>query len=250
MSDSSKRIKGDEILIDSEKTKMFFERRGVNVDNNFPYTSILYQDSNPELAGQRDQYEKSKIRPLLGLEKGSVVLDVGCGIGRWADELLEQISAYIGVDFSESLIEQARRRIDSFKAQFKVLSAENVCKQTIPTESQIDCVIISGVLLYLNDQQIVKCFEGIAELLSEDAVIYVREPLAVDERLTLDGFWSEELKTEYCAIYRTAEQLLRLVRAGAPRFKDLAIEFTSLYTDEKLNNRTETKQFYTLIKLA
>jgi len=47
---------------------------------------------------------------MLGLKEDSRVLDIACGIGRWADALPEEIEEYCGVDFSGELIEIANKR--------------------------------------------------------------------------------------------------------------------------------------------
>ena len=45
--------------------------------------------------------------------------------------------------------------------------------------------------------------------------IYLREPVAVEQRLTLDRFFSKELEHEYSAVYRTVAELKdMLVQAG------------------------------------
>jgi len=246
---NNKRVKDEKVTLDIEKLRQFFDSRGDKIDNEFPYTSVLYQDENPNIAYKRDVYEKTKISPLLGICENSRVLDIGCGIGRWGDEFVDKVEHYIGVDFSESLIEQARRRFNSEKFTFKVLSADEVCRETVASTKPVDVIIISGVLLYLNDQQVVNCFNGLSGLASNNPTIYIREPLGINGRLTLDGYWSDELSAEYCAIYRTANDLTNLISLGWGEIKK-SIEFIRLYDDESLNNRAETAQFYSICQLA
>ncbi len=44
------------------------------------------------------------------LEKGEQVLDIGCGPGQWSEFFKEKQARYVGVDFSEKLIEMARKK--------------------------------------------------------------------------------------------------------------------------------------------
>jgi len=37
-------------------------------------------------------------------------LDIGCGIGRWAENIIDHCGEYIGTDFSDEMIKQAGER--------------------------------------------------------------------------------------------------------------------------------------------
>ncbi len=96
--------------IDYKETKQFFKKRAEKFKEDNPYSVTMYQDDNQELVRERNQKEVDKLLPMLKLQKKSRVLDVGCGIGRWADALPEYIEAYCGVDFCGELIEIADKR--------------------------------------------------------------------------------------------------------------------------------------------
>ena len=77
------------------------------------------------------------------------VLDVGCGSGRIGELVLEAgTSRYLGVDFSEPMIELSRRRLERFGSQ-----AELVCGNflEVPIESRFDVVLALGLFDYLPD---------------------------------------------------------------------------------------------------
>ena len=84
-----RRIKNEKIRIDDAQVKAFFDSR---VKKRLPYmiNYTNYQDQHPELAVQRDVYEKSIIMPLLSLTDNSRVLDIGCGVGRWAKHIFNE----------------------------------------------------------------------------------------------------------------------------------------------------------------
>jgi cyclopropane fatty-acyl-phospholipid synthase-like methyltransferase len=235
------RIYKERVDLDPAQVRTFFEQRGANIDGTHPLTSVLYQDSNPTLAEARDAFEKQLVLPLLNLRRDSAVLDVGCGIGRWADALVGRVARYHGIDFSAALVAAARERIHQPSFTFQELSAENIHQDMLHVPAGFSHVIIAGVLLYLNEDQLQAALDAVGICCAAGARIYLREPVATSERLTLKQFQSDELKAEYNAIYRTEDELLSQVLAHLqPRGFELAIN-APLYPDH-LNNRIETQQ--------
>ena len=57
-----------------------------------------------------DFCQRLALAPWLRLPRGARVLDVGCGVGRWCRELAARGARVTGVDFSPTMIEEARRR--------------------------------------------------------------------------------------------------------------------------------------------
>lgn len=246
---ASGRVRARKVSLAGAKGRIeaFFAGRAEKRDERNPYVSVIYQDRNPELAERRDREEKALILPKLALTPGSRVLDVGCGLGRWADALQGKVARYVGVDFSPEMIALARERHDAGWAEFRVLGAQDVSAATLGVAGAFDRAIIAGVFIYMDDEDVVRCLKGLRELLAPGGLVYVREPMAVDERLTLNGVWSEELQQTYYAIYRTRAELGALIEEGlgAP-----PPEFVPLFADAGLNNRAETRQFYCIIGSA
>lgn len=241
------RIYSDKIAIQKESTHAFFERRGKGVDQNHPLTSVLYQDDNPELAAARDRWEKLSILPKLAIQTQSSVLDIGCGIGRWAEACLPTCERYHGTDFSASLIDVARKRIDSPNATFQVLAAQDCQPDRIEGAVAFTHVLIAGVLLYLNDDEVAAALSGVGACAGPSCTLYIREPIAVKDRLTLDNHLSQELKAEYSAIYRTEAELVALFESTVLAAGFLLEESGKLYPDD-LNNRAETIQKFYVFK--
>jgi SAM-dependent methyltransferase len=79
------------------------------------------------------------------------VLDVGCGSGRIAEFVLQaDATAYLGIDFSEPMIELAQRRLARFGER-----AELVCGDflEVPIERSFDVVLALGLFDYLPDPE-------------------------------------------------------------------------------------------------
>ncbi len=243
-----RRTHGAAVPIDPERTRAFFEQRARGFRGDQPLTSVLYQDANPQVAAARDAHEKALVLPQLQLHAGARVLDIGCGIGRWADAALPHVASYCGVDFSAGLIALARERCEDPRATFFVESAENAPSVLADGSPRFDRVVISGVLIYLNDAQVEKLIADLPRVLSPDSLIYIREPVGLVDRLTLNQFWSEELKAEYSAIYRSRSELEAQVFAPLRQAGFGIVKEEPVYRDDNLNNRRETLQFYFLLQ--
>ncbi len=219
-------------------TLEFFESRGRTATADAPQTATMYQDRT--LAERRDACERDTVLPLLALRGDERVLDIGCGYGRWAQTLTGRIGRYLGVDFSAELLRVARS-LQVPGSEFQRLAAQEVAPDVLATPPPFDLFICSGILIYLNDGDVTRLGAALAAMAAPAARVYLREPMAVAERLTLDRFPSAELQHEYSAIYRTPAQCRELFGGplAAAGFK-LAHE-QPLYPPE-LCNRRETEQ--------
>lgn len=242
------RLKGEIHSLNPQSVEAFFSDRARRFNPEHPLTAVLYQDKNPALAEERDAYEKSFALPLLNLTGNETVLDIGCGIGRWASLIHPYVKCYNGIDFSAGLIEIAKQHLQKANVHFHVTGAEDLHFDTVKQFAPYNRMLIAGLMIYLNDDQIIKLFEGILAVADKDCLIYLREPLALGTRLTLNEFWSEELASSYSAIYRTEAELRALIDGVLAEHIE-SYAFLPLYADNKLNNRAETKQFYSMIRI-
>ena len=54
--------------------------------------------------------QRLALEPWLRVRRGTSVLDVGCGVGRWSRELACRGARVTGIDLSPTMIAQAKRR--------------------------------------------------------------------------------------------------------------------------------------------
>ena len=247
MQEPEKRVSGKVVDIDYGATRRFFEQRADRPAEACSWTRVMYQDGNPELAIARDVHEKRVVLPRLQLRETDRLLDVGCGVGRWALTVVPLVHRYLGTDFSEGLLERARQILGGHQnAQFQCLPAQDV-GSLVGIQEPFNRVIVAGVLAYLNDDDAQRCLRGIAEVCSNtDAIVYIREPMGVEARLTLDKFWSEQLGSEYSAIYRSRDEYRQLFQSTLCTEGFRIAEFTDLYPRD-LQNRAETSQFIVML---
>jgi SAM-dependent methyltransferase len=77
------------------------------------------------------------------------VLDVGCGSGRIGELVLEAgTSRYLGLDFSEPMIDLSRRRLVRFGSRVELVCGDFL---ELPIEGRFDVVLALGLFDYLPD---------------------------------------------------------------------------------------------------
>ena len=149
------RILRENAKIDYNETKRFFENRAIKFSEDNPYSVTMYQDNNKTLVRNRNEYELKKLVPLLKLNKDSKVLDVACGIGRWADAIEMDINVYYGLDFSKDLIRIAQKRNRKSNFYFYEEAADHVGKFVQEKDiGKFNVILIVGILMYLNDEEV------------------------------------------------------------------------------------------------
>lgn len=241
------RVSGDVHDIAYDEVHRFFEQRALAPAPAGAWTRALCQDHAPELAAARDAYEKRVALELLDFSADQCLLDVGCGVGRWAATAAPLIKHYTGIDFSAALLEHARVLCaDLDNVDFIELAAQHVARlETQPR--RFERVVFGGLLMYLNDTDAVACLRGLDRVCTSSARIYIREPMAVTTRLTLDGHWSDELQSRYSAVYRSQPEYAELLSAtlGAAGFRTQV--FQPAFPAE-LQNRAETAQQIVLLE--
>ncbi len=204
---SNHRVYSEKLDINTQNTMNFYNDRAKRAASmDCPYTAVLLGDQNPKHAEQWDVFEKEHILPQLKLDENSCVLEIGCGMGRWAETVIPMVKCYRGVDFSSGMIETAKSRCVFEGRDYDFINAS--FQQTVSNPDmfggiKFDRVIIGGVCMYINDSDMNMCISGLTGLLSEHCRMFLTETVAVETRLTLDECPSEALKTTYDVIYRT-----------------------------------------------
>ena len=91
------------------------------------------------------------------------VLDVGCGSGRIGEFVLEAgASRYVGVDFSEPMIDLARERLSRFRDRATLLTGDYM---TTPLDGHFDVILAVGFFDYIPNPEAFasRMFEHAAE---------------------------------------------------------------------------------------
>jgi 2-polyprenyl-3-methyl-5-hydroxy-6-metoxy-1,4-benzoquinol methylase len=233
------RIYDEKININYESTKSFWETRA---GENVSLKSVLLGVDKKDDAQERRN--KKELEILISfLKEGSKykILDIGCGIGRWADNLKNIIENYIGIDYTKPFVNFANNRFSGAKnIHFECMSASDIDLNIIGKDFNL--VLCTGILMYINDKDLDKVFLTLQATKSD--YFYIQETISImDTRLTLNNFESKELKTNYSAIYRTKSEYEEYFKRH-----NLEILDANLFLDDETGGRKETNARYWLLK--
>ena len=159
------RVYGEKVSIDTGNTVSFYDQRAKTIKNRKQeYTTVLLGDQDPDFSVKWDAYEKQFILPKLKLNQDKVILDIGCGIGRWAEAVADQCKEYYGVDFSSEMIAVAKENIKNENCHFYAMSAVDAVSNPKITDRKYDIVLDVGVSMYINEEELVECYQGLKNL--------------------------------------------------------------------------------------
>ena len=245
------RVYGKKIDIDYGDTLDFFENRGDGKELGSKYNYVLFQDDTPEIAVERDRQEKEKICSVLDWGSGGTVLDIGCGIGRWGEAVLEKGWKYTGIDYSRKLLGVAEENLKGYGSMKTLLHGsfqefkETLLKEGV--EGKFQKVFINGVMMYINDADLEKGLGDVLGICSSRCQVYLKESMASSGRLTLDSFHSDSLSQDYTAIYRDITEYKEL--GGRYFVQDgFEIKEEGALFEEGLRNRKETLDYYFILE--
>ena len=175
-----------------------------------------------------------------------MILDIGCGIGRWAEAVADQCKEYYGVDFSSEMIAVAKENIKNENCHFYAMSAVDAVSNPKIIDRKYDIVMDVGVSMYINEEELVECYQGLKKLADRDTLFYFEESVGKKERITLNHIWSDNLNAYYGAIYRTREEYKSLIEECMNGVE--FIEEGYLHCLDK-EEHAETSHWYALFKL-
>jgi len=121
-----------------------FRRRASWFDALYDEERLLQRRLRPGLLRRRD-FALEVVRSY----PAPSVLDVGCGSGRVGELTLRAGAAeYLGVDFSEPMLELARSRLAPFGERARLVHGDF---RTVPLEGRFEVVLALGLFDYLPD---------------------------------------------------------------------------------------------------
>jgi cyclopropane fatty-acyl-phospholipid synthase-like methyltransferase len=155
------------------------------------------------------------------------------------------VTTYHGIDFSEEFVKVANNNFKNNKnIQFFYMSATDIDTRTLL--SVYDLIIVTGVVMYINDSNISRFFSYCNKLTGVSSAIYFQESVSIlPYRLTLSNFDSIELKSKYSAIYRTSKEYEKYF---SEYLSDWQIKATDILLDKDTGAREETNARYWFLK--
>lgn len=224
------------MAIDQESVKRFWDARA-STYTDLPFESVVNLEQDPENLKMKIELETAKVFEYLPALTGARILDLGAGVGQWAFRFAERGAAEVlAVEYSADLVEIGRRECEVRgygNVEFVVSAAEDFV-----AAEPYDFVFISGLFVYLNDDQAVRLAQHLPSLVGDKGRVILRDGTAIEQRYELNKSFSEHLQTEYSAVYRTREEYRELFDlAGLTMVRDENV----FYDGCPLNKYPETR---------
>lgn len=223
-------------MIDQDRIKKFWDQRAERL-SSLSFEAIANLEEDPKLLALKVDLEKEKVLSWLPPLAGKTILDLGSGTGQWMFRFCDLgAEKVVGVEYSAAMSQIAQaeakaRRLD--QVEFVVSPAEKY-----EADNQFDVIFISGLFVYLNDDQADSLVRNLQKLCRPDGMILLRDGSGLSTRHEIDRRFSDVLGAEYSATYRTAEQYIALFRdAGfaCERHEDM------FEAESPLNKYSETR---------
>ena len=245
MSDK-KRIYGDKFEISIENVKAFYEKRAHRYGNDL---TVVNLQKDQELMNKRNENEKELFLPLFNFSGDERVFEAGCGLGRFAELVKDDIYLYLGIDFSDEIILLAKEHFKGdHRVNFQKMSASSIRLSDLIVKPPFDVILAMGLMVYLNDEDVCNLLNKYMCLANGNCKILLKESISVmNERLTLNQVESEVLDDDYSAVYRTTEEYELIFRDTLLSNGFELIE-THLVLKNDLVNRVETNQRFWFFK--
>ena len=195
-------------MIDAKKIKNFWDSRA-DVFGKVAFESIANLEQDPNNLEVKIRLETNKVLAWLPDLQHKTILDLGAGVGQWALRFsLLGASNITAVEYSLGLVEigrkeAARRAIQNI--EFVVSAAED-----FKSDLQYDVIFISGLFVYLTDQQAVRLLSNLSNCTKKSSSVLLRDGVGRFVRHEINDRYSDHLQSHYSATYRTAEQYQKM----------------------------------------
>ncbi len=137
-------------------------------------------------------------RLVQGRDLTGTVLDLGSGVGFWAEAFARDFAKVVAVEGSPALCAALRSRCAAHP-HVRVVHEDGL---SFEPDDRYEFVFLGGLLMYLNDREVVALLRKIVPTLNPGGMILCRETTVREGVVTRSG--------EYQAIYRSIDVYRRL----------------------------------------
>ena len=195
------------MALDSKKIKFFWDSQAKKVaDIGLEGVSNLEED--PTLLKAKIAAEKSKVMKKIDLDKTKRVLDLGSGSGQWSFRFAEIAKEVVAVEYSAEMCNLARTEAAKMNLRnIKFVASE---AQNYQSDELFDLIFISGLLIYLNDEECDLLVSRCAQNLRPGGDLFLRDGTGIKSQFDINNQYSKGLSAYYSATYRTSSQYIKL----------------------------------------
>jgi len=197
--------------VDSKQVKAFWEARAARSDD-MAYESLGNLEESPDRLTLKVKAEREAVFSLFKPKPDDTVLDLGCGVGQWTFQFASLANHITAVDYSEGMLAIAKKEAEA--RSIKNLTWIHSGAETFRTDATFDWIFISGLFVYLSDEQANMLMLGLTQHTRPGASVIVRDGSGVGERYQITDRYSEDLKANYSALYRSPSEYTDLFESN------------------------------------
>ena len=136
-------------------------------------SKAYYEDNDYyEIFSVAEDGENKVANYLKDICKDKIVLDAGCGTGKFLNILEEDSQKYIGIDLSEKQLDKAKRKSKKETSKFICLNLSNINLESDKVDL-IVCSWVLGTIIDLDERN--KCLSELKRLLKSNGTIILIE---------------------------------------------------------------------------
>ncbi len=156
----------------------------------------------PVSAGNfRFQAESHIVRRLLSsVEHNGTVLDLGSGVGYWAEEFSRSFSRVVAVEGSSALYQALEERC-ALNSNIRTIHGNVLLFEP---DGHYNLVFLGGLLMYLDEYDVIALLQKLIPCLGPNGIILCRESTVRSETVTRTG--------DYPVVYRSVPNYKRIFK--------------------------------------
>jgi len=156
----------------------------------------------PVSAGDFRFHAEARIvrRLLRGVEHNGTVLDLGSGVGYWAEEFARSFSRVVAVEGSNALYPALQERC----APYRNIRTVHGDVLSFEPGGHYNLVFLGGLLMYLDENDVIALLQKLIPSLGKDGIILCRESTVRGKTVTRTG--------DYPVVYRSVQDYKRIFK--------------------------------------
>lgn len=145
-----------------------------------------------------DREEQVVDRLIQKLDRSGAVLDLGSGMGFWAEKFARSFARVDALEGSSSLYAELEKR-SSQQSNMRAFPGDVLSFQP---DQRYQLIFLGGLLMYLDEKDVVILLKRLKQCLAPNGIILCRESTVRGQTFVLEG--------DYTAVYRSVKSYARL----------------------------------------
>tara|TARA_A100001388_G_scaffold182021_1_gene136335 strand:+ start:4537 stop:5226 length:690 start_codon:yes stop_codon:yes gene_type:complete len=174
--------------------------------------SISNLSYDKDFSKEKSEKEQKEILKILNNfnKKFNSSLEIGAGTCQWTNLLCAKSKNVLATDISKGMLNLGIKYMQKNFPKYKVeYFFGDIIKDNKPINSPFDLIFISGLLLYQNNEEFLNLLKFIKQNSETNAILILREPIGIHKEFSIKNKYSQELKTNYSALYRTEKDIIK-----------------------------------------